>query len=134
MLKAIKDASKKINKKIKILGVTILTSLNDKSLKKIGYTKSLSKLVIRQAKLAKLAKLDGIVCSAKEAKLIKIICKNMEIVTPGIRLPGDSFNDQKRITSPKDAFMNGATSIVIGRSITNGSIKNNLKRLIKFLY
>ena len=134
MIKAIKKSTKKINKKIKILGVTILTSLSNKSLKKIGHTKSIKKLVIRQAKLAKLSGLDGIVCSAQEAKLVKKICKNMEIVTPGIRLLGDKPNDQKRITTPQNAFKNGATTIVIGRSITNGSIKNNLQKLIKSLH
>ena len=133
MLKAIKKALKKINRKIKILGVTVLTSLNNKSLKKIGYSKPLKKLVIHQAKLAKAAGLNGIVCSANEVKLIKKICKNMEIITPGIRLPGDKHNDQQRITTPKKAFEEGATSIVLGRSIINGSIKNNLKRLIRSL-
>ena len=135
MLKAIKRKSKKINKKLKILGVTVLTSLSDKSLKKTGHTKSVKTLVIHQAKLAKSAGLDGIVCSAKEAKLIKKICKNMEIVTPGIRLPGDNAQDQNknRVVSPKSAFNNGATAIVIGRSITEGSIKNNLQKLIKSL-
>ena len=135
MLKAIKKATKKINKKLKILGVTVLTSFSDQSLKKIGHTKSIKKLVIHQAKLAKSAGLDGIVCSAKEAKLVKKICKNMEIVTPGIRLPGDNIQDQNknRVVSPKSAFNNGATAIVIGRSITQGSIKNNLRKLIRSL-
>ena len=133
MLKAAKKAAKKINKKLKILGVTILTSLTEKSIKKIGHTKSIKNLVIHQAKLAKLAGLDGIVCSAREAKLIKKICKNMEIVTPGIRLVGDKTNDQQRVMTPHDAFNNGATSIVIGRSITNGSIKTNLQKLINSL-
>ena len=54
----------------------------------------------------------------------------MEIITPGIRLKGDSLQDQKRVTSPKDAFNNGATGIVIGRSITKGNISKNLKNLI----
>ena len=135
MLKAIKKKSKKINKKLKILGVTVLTSLSDKSLKKTGHTKSVKTLVLHQAKLAKSAGLDGIVCSAKEAKLIKKICKNMEIVTPGIRLPGDNIHDQNknRVVNPKSAFQSGATAIVIGRSITQGSIKNNLQKLIKSL-
>jgi orotidine-5'-phosphate decarboxylase len=133
MLKKIKNSAKKINKKIKILGVTVLTSFSEKSLKKTGHTKSIKNLVIQQAKLAKLAGLDGVVCSAKEAYWVKKICKRMEIVTPGIRLPGDSDDDQKRITTPKDAFKNGATSLVIGRSMTKGSVKKNLKRLIESL-
>ena len=133
MLKAIKKSLKKINRKIKILGVTVLTSLNNKSLKKIGYSKPLKKIVVQQARLAKAAGLDGIVCSANEVKLIKKICKKMEIITPGIRLPGDKNYDQQRITTPEKAFEEGATSIVLGRSIINGSIKNNLKRLIRSL-
>ena len=135
MLKAIKGAAKKINKKLKVLGVTVLTSLSNQSLKKTGHTRSIKNLVIHQTKLAKSAGLDGIVCSAKETKLVKKICKNMEIVTPGIRLPGDNVQDQNknRVVNPKSAFNNGATAIVIGRSITQGSIKNNLQKLIKSL-
>ena len=85
---------------------------------------------MKQAKLIKAAKLDGIVCSGYEAKKIKKICKNMDIITPGIRLTGDHRQDQKRVMIPKMAFENGATSIVIGRSITKGNIKNNFKKLI----
>tara|TARA_B100000686_G_scaffold28204_1_gene28238 strand:+ start:52 stop:750 length:699 start_codon:yes stop_codon:yes gene_type:complete len=135
MLKAIKKAAKKVNRKLKILGVTVLTNFSNQSLKKTGHTRSIKNLVIHQAKLAKSSGLDGIVCSAKEAKLVKKICKNMEIVTPGIRLPGDNAQDQNknRVVSPKSAFNNGATAIVIGRSITEGSIKNNLQKLIKSL-
>ena len=133
MLKAVKRESKKINKKLKILGVTILTSFSNSSIKKIGYEKSVRDIVKKQASLAKLAKLDGIICSGYEAKLLKKICKKMEIITPGIRLKGDSAGDQKRVVSPKDAFDNGATAIVIGRSITKGSIKNNIQKLIKSL-
>ena len=57
----------------------------------------------------------------------------MEIITPGIRLPGDNKGDQKRVMTPKEAFKNGATSIVMGRSITKGNIKNNIQKLIKSL-
>ena len=133
MLKAIKKASKKINKKLKILGVTILTSFSNSSIKKIGHTKSIRDLVKKQAALAKSAKLDGIVCSGYEAKLLKKICKRMDIITPGIRLKGDSAGDQKRVMSPRDAFKNGATAIVMGRSITKGNIKKNIQKLIKSL-
>ena len=93
----------------------------------------IAKLVKNQASLAKLAKLDGIVCSGNEVKFLKKICKNMEIVTPGIRLLGDDKGDQKRVMTPKEAFKNGATSIVMGRSITKGNIKNNIQKLIKSL-
>ena len=133
MLRAVKKTSKKINKKLKILGVTILTSFSNSSIKKIGHTRSIKELVKKQVALAKLAKLDGIVCSGFEAKYLKKICKNMEIITPGIRLVGDAKGDQKRVMTPKQAFKNGATSIVIGRSVTKGNIKNNIKKLIKSL-
>ena len=133
MLKATKKAAKEINKKLKILGVTILTSFSNSSIKKIGHTKKIKDIVKQQARLARKVNLDGVVCSGHEAKYLKNICKNMEIVTPGIRLRGDKTNDQKRIVTPKDAFNNGATAIVIGRSITRGNIKNNIKRLIKSL-
>jgi len=133
MLKAVKKVSKKINKKIKVLGITVLTSFSNSSIKKIGYTKSIKDIVKKQAVIAKLAKLDGIVCSGYEVKLLKKICKRMDIITPGIRLKGDSIGDQKRVMTPKDAFMNGATAIVMGRSITKGNIKNNIQKLIKSL-
>ena len=133
MLKAIKKESKKINKRLKILGVTVLTSFSSSSIKKIGHTKSIKELVKKQAVLAKAAKLDGIVCSGYEVKLLKKICKKMDIITPGIRLIGDRAGDQKRVVSPREAFNNGATAIVMGRSITTGNIKNNIQKLVKSL-
>ena len=126
----IRDSNKS---KTKLIGVTVLTSFSNSSIKRIGHTKSIKNLVKEQASLAKLAKLDGIVCSGFEAKFLKTVCKNMEIVTPGIRLTGDLKDDQKRIMTPKNAFKNGATAIVMGRSVTNGNIKNNIKKLIKSL-
>ena len=131
MLVAARKAAAKINKKLKILGVTVLTSFSEQSLKKTGHTRSIKNIVIKQAKLAKSAGLHGIVCSGHEVKLIKNICKRMEIITPGIRLLGDKDHDQKRVMSPIDAFKNGATGIVIGRSITNNNIKKNLEKLLK---
>ena len=133
MLRAIKKATKKYNKKLKILGVTMLTSFSNSSIKKVGHTKSIKDLVRRQALLAKTAKLDGIVCSAHEIKFVKNICKKMEIITPGIRLKGQNFDDQKRVLSPKEAFKNGATSIVMGRSLIKGNIKSNIQKLFKTL-
>ena len=129
MLKMIKKRSGKI----KILGVTLLTSLDDKSIKQIGHTKGVKDIVIKQAKLAKISKLDGIVCSSKEVPYIKKICKNMEIVVPGIRFSKNNYNDQKRVTNPKKAFDCGANSLVIGRSITSGNISKNFEKLIKQL-
>ena len=132
-LREVRKISKKINKKLKVLGVTVLTSFSNTSIKKIGYTRPIKDIVKRQALLAKSAGLDGIVCSGYEAKFLKKVCKRMEIITPGIRLKGDTVGDQKRVMTPKNAFKNGATAIVMGRSITKGNIKNNIQKLIKSL-
>ena len=133
MLRQVKKEAKKTNKRLNILGVTILTSLNNKSLKEIGHTKSIKQLVLKQAELIKKSGCDGIVCSAQEAILIRKKYKNFLIITPGIRLPGDDINDQVRIMTPKDAFRNKVSGIVIGRSLVKGSIKKNMKRLIDHL-
>ncbi len=133
MLKAIKKKTKTINKGIKVLGVTVLTSLNNKSLKEIGHTKSVDQLVLKQASLIKKSGCDGIVCSAQEAKMVRRKYKNLFIVTPGIRLPGDSANDQSRVMTPSDAFKNKVSGIVMGRSLIKGNIKNNTQRLIDHL-
>ena len=130
-LKALQLA-KKVSGKTKLIGVTILTSLDNKSLKEIGFDKNVKKLVLHQAKLASKAKLDAIVCSPQEVKTIKKIFKK-EIITPGIRLPGDRKEDQKRVMTPKQAFKNGATSIVMGRSLIKGNIKKNIQNLVKNL-
>ena len=133
MLKSIKKKAKKIDKNLKVLGVTILTSLNNKSLKEIGHTKNVKQLVLKQAALIKKSGCDGIVCSAQEAMIVRKRHKNLLIITPGIRLPGDSSNDQMRIMTPKQAFKNKVSGIVIGRSLTKGNIKNNTIKLIDHL-
>ncbi len=133
MLKAVAKKSKKINKNIKVLGVTILTSLNKKSLREIGHTKSVEQLVLKQADLIKKSGCNGIVCSAHEAKLVRNKYKKLFIVTPGIRLPGDNANDQSRIMTPNNAFQNKVSGIVMGRSLINQNIKNNIRRLIDHL-
>jgi len=133
MLKAVKKKAKKINKNLKILVVTVLTSLNNKSLKQIGHTKKINQLVLKQAELIKKSKCDGIVCSAQEAKIVRRKYKNLLIITPGIRLPGDNSDDQIRIMTPKDAFKNKVSGVVIGRSLTKGDIRYNIKRLVDHL-
>ncbi len=130
-LKAIR-AAKKVAGSTKVIGVTILTSLDNKSLKEIGFDKKIDKLVLHQAKLAAKAKLDAIVCSPHEIKIVKKVFKG-EIITPGIRLSSDKKDDQKRVMKPKQAVKNGADALVIGRSITSGNIKNNIKKIIKEL-
>ena len=129
-LKAL-TSSKKVSGKIKLVGVTILTSLDNKALKQIGFNKDVKKLVLHQAKLASKAKLDAIVCSAQEVNIVKKVFKK-EIITPGIRFNSKN-NDQKRTLTPNQAFKNGSDWLVIGRPITKGNIKKNINRLIDHL-
>ena len=133
MLKDVKKYAKKINKNLKVLGVTILTSLNNKSLKEIGYDRNVQQLVLKQAQLIKKSGCDGIVCSPQESKMIRKKIQNILIITPGIRLPGDNSNDQVRVMTPKDAFKSKVSGIVIGRSLTKGNIKHNVKKLVDHL-
>ena len=135
MLKAVKKIASKTNKNLQVLGVTVLTSLNNKSLREIGHTKNLEDLVLKQVTLIKKAGLHGAVLSAKEAKIVKKKYKNLFIVTPGIRLPGDKNNDQARVVTPYEALMkNKVNAIVMGRSLIKGNINNNIKKLIDHLY
>jgi len=129
-LKALK-AAQKISGKTKLVGVTTLTSLDNKALKEIGFNSNVKKLVLHQARLANKARLDAIVCSAQEVKIVKKIFKK-EIITPGIRFNSQA-NDQKRVLTPKQAFKNGSDWLVIGRPITKGNIKKNLNTLIDHL-
>ena len=126
-IQAIK-AAKKITK-VKLLGVTTLTSFDKKKLKEIGHTKKIEELIIHQAKIAKKAGCYAVICSGKESLKINKLVK-IKTISPGIRLPGDNTNDQKRIISPKDALVKQkAYGIVIGRSISLGNIVNNFKKL-----
>ena len=125
-------AAKKVSGKTKLIGVSILTSLDNKALREIGFNKNIKKLVLHQARLANKAKLDAIVCSAQEAKIVKKEFKK-EIITPGIRFTSKK-NDQKRILTPKQAIINGADWLVIGRDLTEGNIKKNVKTLVNHLH
>ena len=129
-LEALK-AAKKVSGKTKLVGVTILTSIDNKSLKEIGYSKDVKKIVLEQAKLANKAKLDAIVCSPHEVNIVKKVFKK-EIITPGIRF-NSKVDDQKRTLTPKQAYKNGSDWLVIGRPITKGNIENNIKNLINHL-
>ena len=129
-LEALK-AAKKISGKIKLVGVTILTSLDNKALKEIGFNKNLKNIVLQQARLANKAKLDAIVCSAQEIRMVKKVFKK-EIITPGIRF-NTKLHDQKRVLTPKQAYKNGSDWLVMGRPITTGNIKKNIQNLIDYL-
>jgi orotidine-5'-phosphate decarboxylase len=121
-------AVKKVSGSIKIVGVSTLTSLNDKDLKLIGYNRSVKNLVTHQAKLANQAALDALVCSPYEVDIVRKIFKK-EIITPGVQI-GKKNYDQKRSMEAKKVKSDW---LVIGRSITRGSIKKNIQKLIKSL-
>tara|TARA_B100000579_G_scaffold264985_1_gene218473 strand:+ start:191 stop:865 length:675 start_codon:yes stop_codon:yes gene_type:complete len=129
-LEALK-AAKKVSGKTKLIGVSILTSIDSKELREIGFNKTIKKLVYHQAKLANKAKLDAMVCSPQEVKIVKKVFKK-EIITPGIRF-GSKTNDQKRVLTPIQAFRMGSDWLVIGRPITKGNIKKNISSLIDHL-
>ena len=122
-------AVKKVSGSIKIVGVTTLTSLNNKDLKLIGYNKSVKNLVLHQAKLAKKASLDALVCSPYEVNAVRKIFKK-EIITPGVQI-GKRNYDQKRSMEAKKVKSDW---LVIGRAITaRGNIKKNIQNLAKEL-
>jgi len=113
----------------KILGVSLLTSLNNKDLKSFGFQIDSKEYVKNLLKIGVKAKIDGIVSSAYEVPHIKKIVKNPKFtyVTPGIRLPEDSTDDQKRIITPGEAVKLGASILIIGRSITQS--KKPIKKI-----
>ena len=123
------QASKIKKRSTKILGVSILTSIDNKQAKKYYNNGNIASLVKKFAKEAKRNKLDGVICSPKEIKYIrKEVGKNFIIITPGIRLDKSlKKDDQKRVESPKKAIEMGANYLVIGRPITKS--KNPLKKL-----
>ena len=104
-----------------ITAVTVLTSFSEDAFKKIGYQNDIAKTVQLWATDAISSGATSIVCSPFEAKLIRSISKEVTLITPGVRLPGDDVGDQARVMTPKDAIENGANFVVIGRSITNES-------------
>ena len=131
-IKAVVKTAKKTKPNMKILLVTVLTSISNTTIRKIGHTKPIKELVKKQAHLAKACGCHGIVCAGPDLKFVKKIF-NGEIITPGIRLKGDRAGDQKRVMGPKEAFKNGSSALVLGRSIVKGNIKNNISKLIKEL-
>ena len=119
-------AVKKVSGSIKIIGVTTLTSLNNEDLKLVGYNRTVKNLVIHQAKLAKKANLDALVCSPHEVSFVRNIFKK-EIITPGVQI-GKRNYDQKR---SMEANKVRSDWLVIGRAITRGNIKKNIQNLSK---
>lgn len=102
-----------------LVGVTVLTSLDDENLREIGFTEGAMKGVTRLARLTQDCGLDGVVCSAQEAAMLRAACgPKFQLVTPGIRPKGATPDDQARIITPEAAVANGADYLVIGRPIT----------------
>ena len=105
-----------------LIAVTVLTSMDEEELKRLGVNKSPAEQVIYLANLAKESGLDGVVCSAQEASILKeMFGEEFKLVTPGIRPAGTDAGDQKRIMTPKQAIENGSDYLVIGRPITQSS-------------
>jgi orotidine-5'-phosphate decarboxylase len=117
-----------------VLGVTVLTSMNDLSLAEVGIALNADEMVVRLATLARDAGLDGVVASPKEIRLIRerVASKNFIILTPGIRPLWSASGDQKRVATPADALRDGADFMVIGRAITDGKDpRANAERILE---
>ena len=136
MMKAAAEAARESAEKLgierpKLLAITVLTSFDDESWTSIGGQLPIADQVIRLAKLAKESGMDGVVCSALEAKMIREACgPDFLIVTPGIRPSFAATNDQKRIATPSGALQDGASRLVIGRPITQAEHPQEAVRLI----
>lgn len=136
MMKAAAEAARESAEKLgierpKLLAITVLTSFDDESWTSIGGQLPIADQVIRLAKLAKESGMDGVVCSALEARMIREACgPDFLIVTPGIRPSFAATNDQKRIATPSIALQDGASRLVIGRPITQAEHPQEAVRLI----
>ena len=129
MIEKAKKAASEIESQPKILMVTILTSLNDNDLKIMGNNSGVMQQVERFAKIAKEMGV-GVVCSGHEAKTVrKILGSNLQIFTPGVRMPNDNSHDQQRICTPLESIKNGSDKIIMGRSLIKGNIEENLNQV-----
>ena len=122
MMRDAADAARAIDPKVKVIGVTALTSLDDAVLESVGQRGPAEEQVLRLARLAKQSTLDGVVCSAHEIVLLrKALGPDFLLVTPGIRPTGADLADQKRVMTPAEAARAGADILVIGRPITSAA-------------
>ena len=129
MIEKAKKAASEIESQPKILMVTILTSLNDNDLKIMGNNSGVMQQVERFAKIAKEMGV-GVVCSGHEAKTVrKILGSNLQIFTPGVRMPNDNSDDQQRVCTPLESIKNGSDKIIMGRSLIKGNIEENLNQV-----
>jgi orotidine-5'-phosphate decarboxylase len=119
MMRASIEVVRSVDPGIRVLGVTVLTSIDDAEVQKVGQIGPARAQVERLARLAKMVGLDGVVCSAQEIELVrKAAGDDFLIVTPGIRPAGAELADQRRVMTPADALAAGADILVIGRPIT----------------
>ena len=129
MIQKAKKAAEEIKSKPKIMMVTILTALNDEDLKVMGINNTVDNQVQSLAKLAKETNV-GVVCSGHEAKAVRrIIGPDLLIFTPGIRMARENANDQARVCTPNDSLLNGSDKIIMGRSLLNGDVEENLNKV-----
>jgi orotidine-5'-phosphate decarboxylase len=119
MMAAAAAAAAEFNPRPKVLGVTVLTSLDARDLESISVTCGPLEQVVRLARLAQSSGLDGVICSPQEIAAVRDACgPDFLIVTPGVRPAGSSLDDQRRVTTPAKALAAGADYLVIGRPIT----------------
>ena len=126
-LKAANHEAQKIN--LDLLGVSVLTSFDDKDLESLGFNEKVEGQVKKLIKIAMEAKLHGVICSPLEIKMIKKIAPNLRCFTPGIRME-HSQDDQKRTMNANQAIKEGSDCLIIGRPITKGNPKENIKRIL----
>lgn len=119
MLEAARDSLQHYSQPPLLIGVTVLTSMESSDLREVGCHRDVGEQVLLLADLCSRAGLDGVVCSAQEAaQLRQRFGTGFQLVTPGIRLPGDDAGDQRRVLTPSDALAAGVSYLVVGRSIT----------------
>jgi orotidine-5'-phosphate decarboxylase len=126
-LKAANQAAQEID--LNLLGVSVLTSFSDKDLESLGFNNKVEDQVKRLIKIAMEANLHGVICSPLETKMIKEIAPNLKCFTPGIRM-GEEKDDQKRTMNANEAIVEGSDCLIIGRPITKGDPKENIKNIL----
>jgi orotidine-5'-phosphate decarboxylase len=126
-LKVANKAAQEIN--LNLLGVSVLTSFNDNDLESLGFNNKVEDQVKNLIKIAMDANLYGVICSPLETKMIKEIAPNLKCFTPGIRM-GNTKDDQKRTMNANEAIKEGSDCLIIGRPITNGDPKKNIKYIL----
>ena len=126
-LRAANKAANEIN--LNLLGVSVLTSFSNEDLENLGFQDKIEDQVKRLIKIAMDANLYGVICSPLEVKIIKNIAPRLKCFTPGIRM-GDTKDDQKRTMNANEAIKEGSDYLIIGRPITKGDPKENIKNIL----